>query len=196
VRINFHMSDSFLARSRFGLLSLLIGWCVAGGITSARGDGAPDRIGKLNGGYYLLYHVSSDETQLPLLLLIKHAPPEIKTYADQVSKTAKETVAALEHLQGGDSSLQFDRNPLPQIEQDTRDSIKADKQHQLLFGATGSEFVRALLVSQIEASTYATNLGKVLAEQETDPARVKALRHISAKWLALRNESFRILRDY
>jgi hypothetical protein len=151
---------------------------------------------KLNGGYYLLHHVASDETQVPLLLIIKTAPPALKDYADQISRTGKETVAALERMQQGDASLQFDKNPLPQIEQDVRDSIKADKQHQLLFGTKNSEFVRALLISQIEASTYALNLGKVLADQENDPDRVKTLRHLSAKWLERRNEAFRILRDY
>ena len=182
--------------ARFLALGLLIGWSLLAGTNFAHGDASSDRVGKLNGGYYLLYHVSSDEAQIPLLLLIKHSPGEIKTYADQISKTAKETVAALDRLQQGDSSLRFDRNPLPQIEQDTRDSIKADKQHQLLFGTTGSEFVRALIVSQIEASTYALNLSKVLAGQEKDSDRVKTLQHMSAKWLVLRNEAFRLLRNY
>jgi hypothetical protein len=183
-------------RARIAMLFLLLGLPAASGIGTARGDAVPARVEKLNGGYYLLYHVSSDEAQLPILLVIKHAPPEIKTFADEISKTAKETTAALEHLQAADSSLQFDRNPLPQIEQDTRESIKAGKQHQLLFGTTGSEFVRALLVSQIEASTYALNLAKVLAGQETDPDRVKTLHHISAKWTDMRDGAFRLLRDY
>lgn len=165
-------------------------------VIPGRGGETLDRQQKLNGGYYLLHKLSEDETQVPLLLIVKHAPKEISGYADQISKTAKQSLASLEHLQQDDSSIQFDRNPLPQIEQDTRASIKADKQHQLLFGTTDSEFVRALLVSQIEACTYGINLSKVLAEQETDPDRVKTLRHISAKWLDMRNEAFRILRNY
>jgi len=189
------MRPHFLGVSRlipfFGLLSVL-----GISVTLARADEKAARTEKLNGGYYLLYHVSEDESQLPLLLLVKHAPPDIKTYADDISKSGKETVAALERLQKGDSSLRFDRNPLPRIEQDVRDSIKADKQHQLLFGTSDSEFVRALLVSQVEASTYAGNLSEVLAEQETDPDRVKTLRRLSAKWLGMRDRAFRLLRNY
>jgi hypothetical protein len=182
--------------SRFAFFSLLIGLSAALALTQTRGDEASDRHEKLNGGYFLLHQVCEDEAQLPLLLDVKHAPSEIVAYGDQISRTAKETVAALDRMQEHDPLIQFDRNPLPQIERDTRDSIKADKQHQLLFGTSDSEFVRALLVAQIEASAYALHLSKVLAEQETDPVRVKTLRHISTKWQGLRNEAFRILRNY
>jgi len=181
---------------RFAFLSLLIGTGTAMTISPMRGDEASDRQGKLDGGYFLLHQVSEDETQVPLLLAVKHAPSEATAYADRISKTAKETVSALDRMQEHDPVIQFDRNPLPRIERDARASIKDDKQHQLLFGTTDSEFVRALLVSQIEACTYALHLSKVLAEQETDPGRAKTLRHISAKWLGLRNEAFRILRNY
>jgi hypothetical protein len=160
------------------------------------GDEASDRMEKLNGGYFLLHQLGDDESQLPLLLDLKHASPEIATFADQISRTAKKTVADLERFHQRDPSIRFDRNPLPQIERDVRASITADKQHQLLFGTTDSEFARALLVAQIEASGYAIHLSKVLAEQETDPDRTKSLRHISAQWLGLRNEAFRILRNY
>jgi hypothetical protein len=155
-----------------------------------------DRQARLNDGYYLLHSLSGDESQLPLLLDLKHAPPELGTYADSISKLGKETSATLENFQDKNSSINFDRNPLPQIEQDVRDSIKSDKQHQLLFGTSNSEFVRALLVAQIEATTYATHLCKVLADQETNPGRAEKLRHLSTKWLNLREEAFRMLRDY
>ncbi len=99
-------------------------------------------------------------------------------------------------MQDEDSAVVLDKNPLPQIEQDVRDSIKSDKQHQLLFGTSDSEFVRALVVSQVEATTYGAHLCKVLADQETSPKRVETLRKLSAKWLKQRNEAFRILRNY
>ena len=177
-------------------LSLLLGMWAALAMTPAQGDEASNRIVKLNGGYYLLHTLAEDEAQLPLLLVVKHAPPGIAPYADQISKTAKKTLATLERLQEADPSIQFDRNPLPQIEQDTRASIKADKQHQLLFGTSDAEFARALLLSQIEACSYALNLSKVLGEQETDPDRSKTLRHLSAQWLDRRSEAFRLLRDF
>ncbi len=182
--------------SRAALFLFVIGASWAAGTAALWGDPSPGLTAKLNGGYFLLHQLSEDEAQLPLLLLVKHAPDEISTYADQISRTAKETLATLDRLQKGDPSIRFDRNPLPPIEQETRASIKADKQHQLLFGTSNSEFVRALLLAQIEACTYGLHLSKVLSEQETDPDRAKALKHLSAKWLAQRSEAFRILRDY
>ena len=116
----------------FRLLSFLFSVCFLANVAFA-GEAALHQE-KLNGGYYLLHHLASDEDQVPLLLVIKTAPPAVKDYADRISRTGKETLAALERMQQGDISLQFDKNPLPQIEQDVRDSIKADKQHHLLFG--------------------------------------------------------------
>jgi hypothetical protein len=170
-------------------------WSAASVVTPARGSDVSERQERLNGGYYLLHHLCEDEAKLPLLLAVKHTPPETVDFVDRISKTAKESLTALEHMQKGDETLQFDKNPLPPIERDVRESIQDEKQHQLLFGTTDAEFVRALLVSQIEASSYALNLAKVLSEQEKDPDRVKSLDHISAKWLAVRNEAYRLLRN-
>jgi hypothetical protein len=150
----------------------------------------------LNGGYYLLHKLGSDEDQVPLLMDLKHAPKEIAVYADRMSQTGKETMAQIERIQQKHPATAFDKNPLPAIEQDTRDSIKADKQHQLLFGTKDTEFVRAFLISQIEASTYGMSLAKVLAAGEQNPATVHALQHLAAQWLQRRDEAFQILRNY
>ena len=151
---------------------------------------------KLNGGYYLLHKLADDESQLPILLDFKHSPPEIQTFADQISKLGKETEGAIEQMQEHDSAINYDKNPLPAIEQETRDSISGDKQHQLLFGSHDAEFVRVFLVAQIEASTYGYNLSKVLADSETGQGRIQKLRQLSDKWLKMREESHRILRNY
>ena len=154
-----------------GLLFCL--WCGVSIATPAKGGETSAHRDYLNGGYYLLHHLCEDEAKLPLLLDVKDAPPEIEKYADSISKTAKESMADLERMQESDARLNFDKNPLPRIERDVRESIEDEKQHQLLFGATGAEFVRALLVSQVEASSYALNLAKVLSQQEKDPAGSK-----------------------
>ena len=164
-------------------------------LTPTRGSETSEHRDYLNGGYYLLHHLCEDEAKLPLLLDVKDAPPEIEKYAVHISKTAKESITALERLHENDPHLNFDKNPLPRIERDVRESIQADKQHQLLFGTTGAEFVRALLVSQVEASSYALNLAKVLSQQEKNPDRVKTLQHISVQWRAIHEEAMRLLRN-
>jgi hypothetical protein len=131
-----------------------------------------------------------------MLMLVKHVPPEISKYADDISKVAKKNLDALERFQSGDKAIRFDQNPLPAIEQETRDSIKGDKQHALLFGTSNSEFVRNFLVSQIEASTYAMHLNKVLADAETDPARAETLRRLSTDWMTARAGAYQLLRNY
>ena len=166
--------------------------------SASRADEAStdQKLGNLNGGYFLLHKLCHDESQLPLLLTVKDTPKEIETFVDKISKMAKESLADLDRIQEHDKSLDFDRNPLPKIERDVRDSIAGEKQHQLLFGATGPEFARALLVSQIEASSYAENLTKVLAGQEKDTDRSKILSRLSEKWRAIHEEAFALLRNY
>jgi hypothetical protein len=79
------------------------------------------------------------------------------------------------------------------LEQDVRDSIKGEKQHQLLFATTGPDFVRALLISQSEATKYGANIAKVLSGEEPDPDRAATFRRLSAKWAQLYEEDFRML---
>ena len=162
----------------------------------AHADEAATERANLNGGYFLLHKLCADEDQLPLLLNVKSTPKEIETFADKISQTAKESLTALDRIREHDKSLDFDRNPLPKIERDVRDSIRDEKQHQLLFGASGPDFARALLTSQIEASSYAENIAKVLAEQEKDPDRIRTLHRISEKWEAIHEQAFALLRNY
>ena len=151
---------------------------------------------KLNGGYYLLHTLADDESDVSMLMMVKHAPPEIVKFADDITNVAKKNMATLDQFRDRDPAIRFDQNPLPAIEQNVRDSIKADKQHELLFGTSNSEFVRNFLVSQIEASSYAVHLNKVLGDQETDPARARALQNLSNDWAIARARAYRLLRNY
>jgi hypothetical protein len=166
--------------------------CASALLTVGRGAEA-EKQEYLNGGYFLLHQLCDNEAQLPLLLDLKHSSPEIKTFADRISRTAKESNTSLEQMQDTDPAIKFDRNPLPSIEQDVRESIQDEKQHQLLFGTSGAAFERALLVSQVEASNYARNIAKVLAENENDPKKRISLEKISSKWFLINKETFRLL---
>ena len=175
-------------------LFLLAGFLILSVGSNLSAGEKSDAQAELNGGYYLLHQLCDDEAHLGLLLMVKDAPKVISTYAREVADVADKDRATLERLQDTDKYLKLDDNPLPPIELAVRDSIKDEKQHRLLFGTTGSDFVQSLLVSQLEASTYATNIAKVLAAKEKDPDRIRTLQRISAHWAKLRDEGYQLLK--
>jgi hypothetical protein len=144
-------------------------------------------------GFYLLHDVCNKETQVHLITLIKTTPARETDYVGRISRLADGTLAIVTRLEEGDSSLAMEDNPLPTFEQKVRSSIRADKQHQLLFGTSGPDFARALLVTQIEAANYILHIARNLAEEDTDADRAATLRKVSSRWLAIRNEGFRLL---
>lgn len=148
---------------------------------------------QMNYGYGLLHHLCDQESQVDLILIVKTTPPNVAHFAHEVSDGAKADLKVLGDLADRDPSLHFDEQGLPDIETGTRASIKAEKQHLLLFGATGSDFAKALVLTQIEASTYGENLAKVLADDETNAHRAAALRHIAASWGKLKDEAYTLL---
>ncbi|HEX4141371.1 MAG TPA: hypothetical protein VHY09_13565 [Candidatus Methylacidiphilales bacterium] len=159
-------------------------------------EDAPSYRDNLNAGFFLLHDLLDNEASLPILLDLKSSPQEIQNFADKISRTAKEGEAAMDKMREADPKISWDKNPLPKIEQDIRASITDEKEHQLLFGTKGPEFVRALLVSQAEASKYAANIAKVLARQDKNPWHRREFSGISARWHALYEEDFRLLRNY
>ncbi len=144
-------------------------------------------------GYGLLYKLCEQEQPLDLILIVKTTPKEVGDFLHQVSAAAKQDVNALDELQGHDKALTFAYRGLPQFEEDTRNSIRDDKQHMLLFVDTGSAFTRAILVTQIEAGTYGMNLAKVLAGAEPNAHRAAVVRQIGERWEKLRNRAYALL---
>jgi hypothetical protein len=156
-------------------------------------DQASSEMQARNGGYYLLHHLLGQEADVDKVMLVKNGPPEIGRFTKSISALANEDLDKLDALQAKDKTLNFDENPLPAIENDVRGSIEGDKQHQLLFGTTGSAFVRALVVSQIEASMYAKHIAKVLADRAKSPRAQKALEKISEQWAHINDQAYTLL---
>jgi hypothetical protein len=171
------------------LLLVLIG-------PGVRGDDSASPRDNLNGGFFLLHDLLDNEHDVPLLLDLKTAPQEIQDYAKKVSLTAKDGQDALDKMRDSDPKISWDKNPLPKFEQNVRASIKGEKQHQLLFGTKDRDFVRAFLVSQAEASMYASNIAKVMAQEDKNPRHDRELSRISDRWHALCEEDFRLMRNY
>jgi len=169
--------------------------CLLSG-TVVRGEDSQSYRDNLNAGYFLLHDLLDNEHEVPLLLDIKTAPQEIQDFAKKVSLTAEDGKVTLDKIRDSDPKISWDKNPLPQFEQDVRAAIKGDKQHQLLFGTKDANFVRAFLVSQAEASMYAANIAKIMSEQDKNPWHQREFSHISERWHALHEEDFRLLRNY
>jgi hypothetical protein len=147
----------------------------------------------LTNGYSLLHHLCEQEKPLDLILTVKTTPKDVADFAHSVSRTAKADAELLEDLQEHDKSLRFDQTGMPSFENDTRTSIRGDKQHMLLFGTTNASFARALLVTQTEAGTYGMNLAKVLADAEPDAHRADVVRKVGASFEKIRDRAYRLL---
>jgi hypothetical protein len=179
------------------LLLALCTLCLLGSVgTGVRGDDLITNRDNLNGGFFLLHDLLSNEHDVPLLTDLKTSPQEIQDFAKKVSLTAEDGKVALDKMRDSDSKISWDNNPLPKFEQDVRASIKGEKQHQLLFGTKDRDFVRAFLVSQAEASMYASNIAKVMAQEDNNPRHARELTRISDRWHALYEEDFRLMRNY
>jgi hypothetical protein len=156
---------------------------------------ADDNQAYLNNGYSLLHGLCGQEKQVDMILIVKTTPKDVADFVHEVSKSAAKNEDLLQGLQDHDKAIRFDQTGLCQFERDTRDSIKDDKQHMLLFGTTDQAFARALLVTQTEAGTYGMNLAKVLADAEPNPHRAAVLQKISASWEKLRDKAYRLLNE-
>jgi hypothetical protein len=188
------MKTFFCRRSRLAILSVVL----SSTLLAPRGFASTDTAQgeKLNGGYYLLHQLADDESGLPILLDLKHAPRDIQDFTIKISKLGKETESDIEEFHDRDKAIRYDKNPLPEIEKETRSEISGAKAHRLLFGTHDKEFVQTLLVSQVEATGYAIGLSKVLAGDESDPARARTMQGLAEKWTKLRDEAYRLLNNY
>jgi hypothetical protein len=148
---------------------------------------------EMNYGYGLLHSLCDDETQVDMISLVKTTPPSVDKFVHEVAQNAKDDMDTLDKIADRDPALNYDKQGLPEIEVQTRASIKAGKQHLLLFGSKDSDFAKTLLVTQIEASTYGENLAKVLADDETNPHRAAELRRIASGWEKIKNRAYALL---
>lgn len=172
------------------LLSLAGAVLLAVAALPLRADVSPR---EMNYGYALLHHLCDEESQVDMIMIVKTTPPDVAHLAHEISKSAKEDLDILDHFADHDPALRFGQRGLPKIESQTRDSIKAEKQHFLLFGTKDKDFAQALLLTQVEASTYGENMAKVMADNEANPHRAEGLRHISRSWEAIKEKAYALL---
>ena len=143
-------------------------------------------------GYAILHDLVSDEKNIKLLSFIKRERPEFKALLKRIAATAKETAEGLESFAKKDAQMNLKITRLPTVEQQTRDSIAAETQKQIL-KSSGDSLESRLLMTQVESMNYAAHLAKVLAAMEVDLARKQFLQNASVKFAALHDEVYQML---
>jgi hypothetical protein len=173
-------------------ISLVVVAATLLGSASARAADSTATQASLSDGYSLFYDFCDQESQMSLLLWIKHTPPDIAAYAKDISATAKDDMAILKKFSANDSSLRLDKISLPSFELDVRKSMAADRKQQLVWGTSGAAFAQAVRMTQSEVTNYGLHVVQILAETDPNPDRARAMRQIFEKWSALHVEAYKL----
>jgi hypothetical protein len=163
---------------RLLVLSLLC--CVCGCHSVPHQAGTPDADGRMpvrnkspdrqtrNNAASLLYDLLNDEKNVSKVLIIKSVTPELVQLIQSISEAAGDGVKSLEAMAKADPGLRLHRLGLPAGEAAARESSGRTAQHVLL-RASGKDFEFHLLLTQVQALGYGTQLAKVASANETNP---------------------------
>jgi hypothetical protein len=164
---------------------LVLGGCQSpkAGLPSASSAGESTR----NNSYSLLYQLLSEQKNVSLLLLIKREQNDVKSLIKKISVASSTGAKLLEEFAKKDPAIKLNDIRLPPGEVATREAIASTKKKELL-GRQGEEFERTLLLTQIQALSYACQLAKVAGENESQPERASALASLSKDMENLHHE--------
>jgi hypothetical protein len=179
---------------REAILLFLTTFLLALGSVPVQGANDPATQASLNDGYSLFYDFCNQESQLSLLLWIKHTPPDIADYANRISATAKDDMAILKQFSVNNAALRLDKISLPSFELDVRKSMGDDRKQQLIWGSSGAAFAQAMAMTQSEVTNYGLHVAKVLADTDPNADRARAMQKIFEKWSALHQEAYHLTR--
>lgn len=145
-----------------------------------------------NNCYSLLYQLLNEEKNVNLLLIIKREQNDVKRLIKKISDASSTGAKLLEEFARKDPSIKLDDIRLPPGETATREAIASTKKKELL-ARTGDEFERTLLLTQIQALSYAWHLAKVAGDNESQSDRASALAGLSKEMENLHHEVFVLL---
>lgn len=147
---------------------------------------------ELMNGYRLLYDLAQNETQVDKVFIIKKGISPLEETIKKIAEAARKLEKDLESVARYDSVEPFGPSALPPVEIATRKSIADFKRNRILSGSP-AQFQKELLVSQIEALTYGSNLLDTLIATDPNPTRVQILQRHVARWKNLRQEIFNLI---
>ena len=123
-----------------------------------------------NNALSLLHQLLDQQKHVSKLLIIKREREELKALIKDISSASAQGAKKLEEFAQQDSTLALDVINLPPGEAATREAIATTRKKELLSGS-GRTFEQRLLLTQIEALSYAAHLAKVVAENDSDANR-------------------------
>lgn len=145
-----------------------------------------------NNCYSLLHQLLNDQKNVSVLRFIKREQVDVKNLVKKIAVNSATGAKLLEEFAKDDPSISLDDIRLPPGEAATRDAIASTKKKELL-GQHGDEFELSLLLTQLQALSYASHLAKVAGENETQPDRARALAGVSEDMENLCHEVFVLL---
>jgi hypothetical protein len=131
-------------------------------------------------GYSLLYKLASDESDVAKIFILKHADEPVAAVVKEIATFMQMNKKQLEAFRKSDARLAYDISALPAIELKSRDLQAKDERNGLLF-SSGEKFELRLIFTQAEATNYARQLARALAEREDDPTRKQFLTDLAKR---------------
>ena len=129
-------------------------------------------------GYSLLYTLASKESDVNKILIIKSASAKVSAEIKQIAEVFGAAQKQLDGFAKEDGSLSFKMSHLPSMEEKTRAAIASTTTKDLLF-STGKALELRLLLTQVQALSYASHLADQLAAQDGNPKRKTFLTEFS-----------------
>jgi hypothetical protein len=145
-----------------------------------------------NNAYSLLHQLLEDEKNVSLLRFIKREQDDVKTLIKKISTSSGAGAKMIEEFAKREPSIHLEDILLPPGEVATRKAIASTRKKELL-NQSGPEFERSLLLTQVEALSYAWHLAKVVAENETQPDRARAMTELGETLKQLHQEVVALL---
>jgi hypothetical protein len=169
-------------------IGLLVGGCAE----SRPATGSGGAIHERNQGYSLLYKLMSDESQVGGIFVIKGADASVQSLVKEIGTACQDFKKQMDTFPKGVAGIEFDVADLPPAEAETRKLIAGNETHTLLF-SSGKEFELNLLLTQVQAMSYATYLSKAIEQQEDDPGRKKFLTNLSVRSAVLHDRVVKMI---
>lgn len=181
---------SLLRTMALGWLLLLVG-CSGGHAHRMLDDGA-SHSAQQDAGYTLLLSLLEDESRVDGILIIKSLPEPVVDLVKTISEQSRSGVRRITDTLQDPPVVTPGNDGLPRVEVEARARIRQWTTMSLLTGS-GTELVRALLVSQLQAVDSIRALCEALIEEEASTARRAALEQVLESFTGIRSRTWDLL---